>query len=64
MKMEREGHEEGGAGVLVFGGNEDWSGLCKWPLQESIDVIKKANVKSDRHQSGIIKDTLNLRKRP
>lgn len=24
-------------GVLIFGGNEDWSGLCKWMLQEFID---------------------------
>lgn len=31
------------AGVLIFGGNEDWSGLCKWMLQELIDeyLIKK-----------------------
>lgn len=34
----------GKAGVLIFGGNEDWSGLCKWMLQEFIDEnrIKKA----------------------
>lgn len=26
-----------GAGVLIFGGNEDWSGSCTWMLQGFID---------------------------
>lgn len=52
----------GGAGVLIFGGNEDWSGWCKWMLQEFIDgyLMKQPPppVRSDHHQSDIIKDTL------
>lgn len=56
--LRREGREE--AGVLIFGGNEDWSGLCKWMLQEFTDeyLIKKPLGHIWPSPKCIIKDTL------